>query len=35
MELRGVEMRGFWCGTEGEVELRGFLSGTEWVLVLS
>ena len=36
MELRGVlnyrvlsvELRGFWCGSEG-VELRGFRSGTE------
>ena len=29
MELRGVELRGFWCGTEGGVELRGFKCGTE------
>ena len=24
-----VELRGFWCGTEGCVELRGFKCGTE------
>ena len=29
MELRGVELRGFLCGTEGGVELRGFWCGTE------
>ena len=29
-----MELRGFWCGTEGEVDLRGFRCGTEgfWVL---
>ena len=38
VELRGfgVELRGFWCGTEGGfgVELSGFRCGTEefWVL---
>ena len=29
MELRGVELRGFRCGTEGGGELRGFWCGTE------
>ena len=40
MELRGVELRGFWCGTEGVlvlnlgvlgVELRGFWCGAEHI----
>ena len=25
----GLELRGFYCGTEGYVELRGFRCGTE------
>ena len=31
--LFGVELRGFWCGTEGCVELRGFWCWTERFLV--
>ena len=25
----GVELKGFWCDTEGELEMKGFWCGTE------
>ena len=28
-DVFGVELKGFWCGTERCVELRGFWCGTE------
>ena len=33
MELRGVELKGFRCGTEGGVELRDFWCGIEGVVL--